>query len=167
MGKEDNTKKTVLHHAAKRAKARKGNGKDKIDRIHQDIVRLLVESGVPMDHRDHNGCTALMFAAANNDVAVLQTLLVLNADMITEDFEKRTVLDYAEMFRHPEAVQILLAAGAKPGVIEDQVGEDDADEVEVITYPAEASSMDAGGALAAVAEYRSSSMAAHLPEPPE
>merc|ERR1712151_46200 len=35
--KEDNTKKTVLHHAAKRAKARKGNGKDNIDRIHQDI----------------------------------------------------------------------------------------------------------------------------------
>ncbi|CAE7664968.1 Psmd10, partial [Symbiodinium pilosum] len=54
----DDTQKTALHHAAKCSKA--------------DILRSLLRAGAMIDARDHNGCTALMFAAGTGDVDGLQ-----------------------------------------------------------------------------------------------
>merc|ERR1711957_1020159 len=105
----DDTQKTALHHASKRARARRDSG---YNDVQAEIVSLLLEAGAFMEARDHNGCTALMFAVANGDTSVVKRLLTNAANPNTRDFEGHTPLDYAKNFGHQIMGDLLKNAGA-------------------------------------------------------
>eukprot|EP00929_Paragymnodinium_shiwhaense_P115933 TRINITY_DN8509_c0_g4_i1.p1 TRINITY_DN8509_c0_g4~~TRINITY_DN8509_c0_g4_i1.p1 ORF type:complete len:1229 (+),score=336.65 TRINITY_DN8509_c0_g4_i1:129-3689(+) len=116
----DDTQKSAMHHASKRArKCRDGS-----DMVQAEIVAMLIKSKSYLEARDHNGCTALMFAVANGDDAVTNTLLAANANVNVKDFEGHTPLDYATNFGHTDLVQVLRTHGAR--------GEDSDDEPQTI-----------------------------------
>lgn len=62
--------------------------------------------------RDHNGCTALMFAAGTGNMAGLQVLLEKQANPGAEDYQGNSALSYAKDLNHQEIVEKLIAAGA-------------------------------------------------------
>mmetsp|Transcript_91797 Transcript_91797/g.259194 ORF Transcript_91797/g.259194 Transcript_91797/m.259194 type:complete len:1206 (+) Transcript_91797:117-3734(+) len=106
----DDTQKSAMHHALKRARRRR---EITYDMVQAEIVDMLIRAKGYLEARDHNGCTALMFAVANGDETVMQTLLLANANVNVKDFEGHTPLDYATNFGHTSLVKILRAAGAK------------------------------------------------------
>mmetsp|Transcript_95993 Transcript_95993/g.210051 ORF Transcript_95993/g.210051 Transcript_95993/m.210051 type:complete len:1223 (-) Transcript_95993:564-4232(-) len=111
----DDTQKAALHHAAKGHKKRKeallATGAPE-DTTQGEIVRMILDAGADMEARDHNGCTALMFAAANGDGPATQELLKSNANVNVKDFEGHRPLDYAMNYEHEHIVAMLRAAGA-------------------------------------------------------
>jgi len=139
----DDTQKSAMHHASKRARKRRdtvttlgaerasiaGPGGFATDDTQAEIVDSLIKAKGYLEARDHNGCTALMFAVANGDESVMRVLLSANANANVKDFEGHTPLDYASNFGHAELVKILRDAGARG---EDSEEEDDR---RVITAP--------------------------------
>jgi ankyrin repeat protein len=89
-------------------------GMSLLDLAHADVCRLLVERGLSVDDGDSNDQTALYDAAWNGDVAKVQALISLGADL-----EKRTVsleetaLFCAARLEKAQCVVALLDAGAK------------------------------------------------------
>jgi ankyrin repeat protein len=63
---------------------------------HDMVVRQLLASGAPVNMTDDRGTTALMIAARNGDLGMLQALLSRGADGSARDSQGRTVLDWAE-----------------------------------------------------------------------
>jgi ankyrin repeat protein len=63
------------------------------------IVRMLLSAGADLNHRDTNGTTPLMLAAAFGTAAVVRALLELGGDASDNDFDGLNALDYAET--HP------------------------------------------------------------------
>eukprot|EP00928_Gymnodinium_smaydae_P027335 TRINITY_DN21177_c0_g1_i2.p1 TRINITY_DN21177_c0_g1~~TRINITY_DN21177_c0_g1_i2.p1 ORF type:complete len:1189 (+),score=375.48 TRINITY_DN21177_c0_g1_i2:67-3633(+) len=105
----DDTQKSAMHHASKRARKRREGA---YDTVQAEIVHMLIQAKASIEARDHNGCTALMFAVANGDEGVAQVLLKAGANMNVRDFEGHTPLDYAANFGHTTLVTILRNAGA-------------------------------------------------------
>lgn len=105
----DDTKKSALHHASKRARRIEGAA---ADMSQADIVRMLIEAGSLIEARDHNGCTALMFAVANGEHGVAKALVEASANVNVRDFEGHTPLDYASNLGHPELANFLRSEGA-------------------------------------------------------
>jgi len=103
----DDTQKSALHHASKRIR----NETD--EAAQAEIVELLVAAGAYVEARDHNGCTALMFAVANGDDAATRTLLEAQANINVKDYEGHTPLDYAVNFGHEEVAVLLKSHGAE------------------------------------------------------
>merc|ERR1712060_381370 len=160
----DNMKKTVLHHAMKRVKARKTVT---YDQAQADIVKMLINSGVEIDARDQNGCTALMFAIANGETLVVRDLLMAKADVNATEFDGRGPLDFAQRFEQHHIAELLRQCGA----VSNKMKRDrDEDETSVHAgYVAEMDGVqprDAGGALDAAAGYKSSSQSRRMPAPP-
>jgi len=116
----DNTQKSALHHGCKRAKSRRGAV---YDGLQCDIVTILLHHGACLEGRDHNGCTALMFAVANGDEPVTMTLLKAQANVNVQDFEGRMPLDYALNFGHQRLATLLRNAGAEGGQDSDDGGD--------------------------------------------
>merc|ERR1712151_1241438 len=58
----DDTQKSAMHHASKRARKNRDTPNDSVQ---AEIVELLIKQKAYLEARDHNGCTALMFAVAN------------------------------------------------------------------------------------------------------
>lgn len=84
------------------------------DRADQyEIVELLLDSGADIQQRGVNDYTPLHYAAARNDVKLIQLLLSRGADPNArtgiDDFT--TPLEEAESRHHTESVQILKRAG--------------------------------------------------------
>mmetsp|Transcript_94100 Transcript_94100/g.206089 ORF Transcript_94100/g.206089 Transcript_94100/m.206089 type:complete len:1250 (+) Transcript_94100:224-3973(+) len=104
----DDTQKCALHHASKRAQK---PGASETDNIQGDIVNMLLDAGAYLEARDHNGCTALMFAVANGDIGVTRVLLKSQANVNVKDFEGHRPLDYAINFDHEDIAQLLIEAG--------------------------------------------------------
>mmetsp|Transcript_96986 Transcript_96986/g.278680 ORF Transcript_96986/g.278680 Transcript_96986/m.278680 type:complete len:1237 (-) Transcript_96986:58-3768(-) len=126
----DDTQKSALHHASKRAVQLNGQGEG--DNVQSEIVNMLINAGASVKARDHNGCCALMFAVANGDVGVTQELLKAQADVNEKDFEGHRPLDYAINFAHDHIAKLLGDLGGVsydyvPG--EETVGPGDADEM--------------------------------------
>jgi kinesin family member C2/C3 len=113
----DDTDKTALHHASKRPCADEGQAA---------IITMLLHAKAYLEARDHNGCTALMFAVANGSEAVARRLVQAQANVNAADYESHTCLDYAIQFNHPDLVQLLRKAGAVE--IKDEEEEEDAPE---------------------------------------
>jgi ankyrin repeat protein len=67
---------------------------------HDALVRQLLVLGAPVNVTDKHGATALMIAARNGDLGVLQLLLSKGGDGSARDAEGQTVFDWAE--RAPE-----------------------------------------------------------------
>eukprot|EP00927_Polykrikos_kofoidii_P033161 TRINITY_DN28068_c0_g1_i2.p1 TRINITY_DN28068_c0_g1~~TRINITY_DN28068_c0_g1_i2.p1 ORF type:complete len:1273 (+),score=350.36 TRINITY_DN28068_c0_g1_i2:78-3896(+) len=105
----DDTQKTAMHHASKRARKRRENSNDTIQ---AEVVQLLITAKSFLEARDHNGCTALIFAVGNGDMAVMQTLLESQANVNVKDFDGHTPLDYATNFGHDDLADMLRQRGA-------------------------------------------------------
>jgi len=105
----DDTQKSALHHASKRGPARR---QGESLRVQEQIVKMLLEGGATLEARDHNGCTALMFAVANGDENVTMVLLKAQANVNVKDFEGHTPLDYALNFHQTRIVKVLEGHGA-------------------------------------------------------
>eukprot|EP00913_Durusdinium_trenchii_P007320 g6881.t1 len=56
-----------------------------------------VSTGGP-EARDHNGCTALMFAVANGNEAITRRLILAQANVNNFDYENHSCLNYATQF---------------------------------------------------------------------
>ncbi len=63
---------------------------------HDTLVRQLLALGAPVNVTDERGATALMIAARNGDLGILQALLAKGADAYARDAQGRTVFDWAE-----------------------------------------------------------------------
>merc|ERR1712151_412826 len=84
-----------------------------LDAPHSAIIKMLLDSGVALEGRDHNGCTALMIAVANADEPVTRSLMIAKADVNAGDFEGRMVLDYALFGGKGHLADVLRDAGAR------------------------------------------------------
>jgi ankyrin repeat protein len=63
---------------------------------HDMVVRQVLALGAPVNMTDERGTTALMIAARNGDLGILQALLSRGADGSIRDMQGRTVFDWAE-----------------------------------------------------------------------
>jgi len=63
---------------------------------HDMVVRQVLAMGAPVNMADERGATALMIAARNGDLGMLQALLSRGADGSVRDGEGRTVFEWAE-----------------------------------------------------------------------
>jgi ankyrin repeat protein len=63
---------------------------------HDTAVRQLLAMGAPVNITDERGTTALMIAARNGDLGLLQALLSRGADPSVRDSQGRTVFEWAE-----------------------------------------------------------------------
>jgi len=109
LSEVDNTRKSVLHHATKRAKARR-TAQALVSADQAAVVELLLRGRAGLEARDDNSCTPLMLAVATGDQAVAQALLDAGADPRAEDQEGQTSLDYAVSFEHVGMAQLLAKA---------------------------------------------------------
>jgi len=116
----DDTQKSALHHATKRA--RKTRGKPQVG-----IVKALVDNGAQVDAADHNGCTPLIFAVGNNDDGVAEVLLDAGANVNLKDHQGHTAWYYARHFGYHDLAEVLEARGATTVQSESEYEEDDAD----------------------------------------
>lgn len=106
----DDTQKSALHHASKKARS------NTRDTAQADIVAMLVRGGAYVEARDHNGCTALMFTVANGDEVAARVLLDAKSNINVKDFEGHTPLDYAVNFGHSSVDQLLREHGAEADI---------------------------------------------------
>ena len=95
-------------------------------------VTSLLERGAPVDERDDQGSTALMYSASGGKPTIVKELIVYKADVNLQDYEKRrTPLHWAIRMRKGgikkdgkqndkgavlEILKILLVAGANPKI---------------------------------------------------
>jgi ankyrin repeat protein len=63
---------------------------------HDTVVRQVLALGAPVNMADERGATALMIAARNGDLGILQALLSRGADASVRDSQGRTVFEWAE-----------------------------------------------------------------------
>jgi hypothetical protein len=63
---------------------------------HDMVVRQVLAMGAPVNMPDEKGATALMIAARNGDLGMLQALLSRGADASIRDSQGRTVFEWAE-----------------------------------------------------------------------
>ena len=79
-----------------------------------EMARLLLEHGANVNATDDEGSTALMFAAADNNVEMLRILIDAGADLDKKDTRYHSsALDRAIGPEHEAAVELLRKAGAK------------------------------------------------------
>lgn len=77
------------------------------------VKRLLDEKGVPLNHTDTHGNSALMVAAREGRVETVSFLLSRDAYTHTKNRVGDTALTLAEKNGHAEVVRILREAGAE------------------------------------------------------
>lgn len=75
-------------------------------------MEFLHTYGVRVNHQDAEGRTALMVAAANDDLDAVCRLLEWGADVNLCDFRKRSPLHIAARSGHMQATMLLLEVGA-------------------------------------------------------
>ena len=86
---------------------------------HAAIAERLVKAGADInDNEDGRGNTALIFAARNGFMDVVDCLLSLGANIEAKDSDERTALMTACHYGSIDVVDRLLAAGANPHVID-------------------------------------------------
>jgi ankyrin repeat protein len=80
---------------------------------HLEIIRLLVESGVDVNHSTPDG-SALAFATLSDNTDAVQTLLKLGARVDLPHMKAPQPLAWAVMAERPDNLHVLLEAGADP-----------------------------------------------------
>lgn len=81
-----------------------------------EIVGLLLEHGADLKGMNGSGMNALMYAAREGKVAVIERLLEAGADVNYEDVRQWTALLLAVANDQNDAARVLLDAGARPDV---------------------------------------------------
>eukprot|EP00250_Pteridium_aquilinum_P005928 c15943_g2_i1 orf=198-1775(+) len=77
---------------------------------HNEIVSLLLESGVEANVRNYSGQTALMQACRNGHWEVVQTLILFKANINRADYlNGRTALHFAAVNGHARCIRLLFA----------------------------------------------------------
>jgi ankyrin repeat protein len=71
------------------------------------LIRALAAQGVPVDHGNLTGATALMYAASSGKAEVVATLLSLGADPLLQTQDDYSALDMAATV---ECLQLLRQA---------------------------------------------------------
>ncbi len=81
---------------------------------HNDTAKVmeLVNSGIPVDTRDHYGKTTLMWAVVNENIKMAEFLILKGADVNASDGEGTTVLMWAVVTGNPATVSLLIDNGA-------------------------------------------------------
>lgn len=125
----DDTQKSALHHAAR--PKRKTRGSSVVEEVPPprsgEIVNMLVKAGAAIEARDHNGCTALLFAVGTGDSEVVRCLLEHGSSVNVRDYEGQTPAMYARnsgLANSDQMVQLLIEGGLNQ---EREHEEDDAD----------------------------------------
>lgn len=95
----------------------------KCHEIQAEIVQTLLTHGAYVEARDHNGCTALMFAAAAGNEHATSVLLP-HANVNCKDYEGHTPLEYTKNFGYPLVADLLRNAGAESEDEEDDTRSD-------------------------------------------
>lgn len=85
-------------------------------RGNKEIVASLLKMGVNLETSNRYGQTALIVAATQNHIKVMDLLLDVgaHANIHAVDHKGRSALMHAVQNNHPSGVQYLLAAGARP-----------------------------------------------------
>lgn len=77
---------------------------------HNEIVSLLLESGIEVNVRNYSGQTALMQACRNGHWEVVQTLILFKANVNRPDYlNGRTALHFAAANGHARCIRLLFA----------------------------------------------------------
>jgi ankyrin repeat protein len=84
----------------------------KTDDQRAPMVPILLDAGTPLDARDHDGWTALMWASWSGLTKTAEQLLSRNASLAPADKLGNTALMLAAERGHPEIVKMLLEDGA-------------------------------------------------------
>lgn len=84
-----------------------------VSRGHLDTVKLLIKSGVDINHQRQDGVSALMLACHNNHIPCLQALLKSGAKVHLANNAKNKALHYAAISGNPLTTELLLTYGAK------------------------------------------------------
>jgi ankyrin repeat protein len=84
---------------------------------HDMVVRQALAMGAPVNVSDERGATALMIAARNGDLGMMQALLSRGADASVRDGEGRTVFEWAEP--SPTTAKYVIAFLLERGVSKD------------------------------------------------
>lgn len=74
-----------------------------------EIVRMLVESGAPVNAKQHGNWTALHAAADNGDKEMIKILLQHGADLLAQNDAGQTPSDIAEAKGHADVLTLLSA----------------------------------------------------------
>ena len=77
-----------------------------------EVVRELLQGGLPPETRDTYGLTGLIWAARKGQVAVAEALLAGGADLEEKDRRGRTALHHAVALKHPDFVKFIANRGA-------------------------------------------------------
>ncbi len=85
---------------------------------HDMVIRQVLAMGAPFNVADERGMTALMIAARNGDLGILQALLSRGADPSIRDSQGRTVFEWAEASptTAKHVVAFLIERGASRGM---------------------------------------------------
>ena len=75
-----------------------------------EIVRMLVESGAPVNVKQHGGWTPLHAAADNGDEEMIKILLQQGADPLAQNDDGKTPAQIAQLKGRDKALQLLSAA---------------------------------------------------------
>jgi hypothetical protein len=86
---------------------------------HDMVVRQVLALGAPVNVSDERGATALMIAARNGDLGMLQALLSRGADATARDSQGRTVFEWAEP--SPTTAKYVVAFLVERGVTKEPV----------------------------------------------
>ncbi len=81
------------------------------DRVRRILVQILLEHGASIDARNKEGLTPLVFAAYQDNEAVVNLLANKGADLKQKDNEGNGILHGAIMGSHEKIVGLLLAGG--------------------------------------------------------
>jgi hypothetical protein len=81
---------------------------------HDTVVRQVLAMGAPLNMPDERGATALMIAARNGDLGMLQALLSRGADGSVRDSQGQTVFEWAEV--SPSTAKFVVAFLLERGV---------------------------------------------------
>lgn len=79
---------------------------------HLDLVRLLLERGIPVNEMDGSGNTALMGACFKGYAEMVRLLIEAGADVNARNGMGGTCLIFSVTFNRPEIARLLIGAGA-------------------------------------------------------
>jgi len=83
---------------------------------HVAVIRSLIKAGAPVNARDMDGASALLWAAERGMTESVAALLKQGADIELGNNERWTALFEAANRGHVETVRLLLKQGARPWI---------------------------------------------------